>query len=260
MSRTIDVNCDLGEGFGPYSLVDDVGMLEHVSSANVACGFHAGDPSRMVEVVAAAAALGVAVGAHPGYPDRAGFGRRPMPLSAAEVEAALLYQLGAITGLARAYGVTVAHVAVHGALEEEAVRDPARAAAVAGAVRRFDPRLVVVTQPGELAEAARSMGLAVAIQFHADRGYDESGRLLSRSRPGAVITDPDIVVARVLRLLADGVVETAGGALLPLDASTICLHGDGEAAIALAAATRAGLEAAGITLEPLRRTPLTDGA
>ncbi len=248
----IDLNCDLGESFGQYRLGDDAAMLEIVTSANIACGLHAGDPPVMRETVTLAARRGVAIGAHPGYPDLQGFGRRAMHLQPAELEAFLIYQLGALAGFARAAGAHLTHVKPHGALYNQAVADREIAAAIAHAVASFDPTLIVVTLPeAALRLAARGNGLRVALEGFADRAYLADGTLAPRQRPGAVIHDPELVTVRAIRMITQGEVETIEGAVIPLRVNTLCVHGDTPGAATLAAQLRHALEAAQLVLAPL---------
>ncbi|MFP5503730.1 MAG: LamB/YcsF family protein [Candidatus Sericytochromatia bacterium] len=243
----VDLNADLGEGFGPYGLGDDAAVLDCVSSANVACGFHAGDPAIMRRTVLAAGDRGVAVGAHPGFADRRGFGRREMAATPEEVYADVLYQIGALAGFCRAAGVPLRHVKPHGALYNMAARDRALAQAVASAVRDFAPDLVLYGLAGsELLAAGREAGLHVASEFFADRAYTAGGGLVPRGMPGAVIADPEIAIARVLQAVREGVVETIEGTRAPVAVDTVCLHGDEPRAVAFARRLREALEEAGI--------------
>ncbi len=248
----IDLNCDMGESFGRYTLGDDAAMLDVVTSANVACGLHAGDPTVMQATVALAARKGVAVGAHPGYPDLQGFGRRAMALTPAEIEATVLYQIGALAGFARAAGVPLVHVKPHGALYNVAARDAAVAEAIARAVVAFDAALIVVTLPGStLLHVAQAAGLRVACEGFADRAYHEDGSLVPRSEPGAVIHDPAQATARAIRMVTRGEVEAITGKVVPLHIDTLCIHGDTPGAVAIAAALRAALEAESVVIAPL---------
>lgn len=248
----IDLNCDMGESFGRYRLGNDAAMLDVVTSANIACGLHAGDPVVMRETVALAASRGVAIGAHPGYPDLQGFGRRAMQLAPAELEAFLLYQLGALTSFARLAGVPLTHVKPHGALYNQAAADPDIAAAIARAVAAFDPRLIVVTLPeSALKLAALGAGLRVALEGFADRAYQANGALAPRERSGAVIHDPDVAVARAIRMVTQGEVETIEGKVIPLRVDTLCVHGDTPNAAELAQSLRQALQKASIRLVPL---------
>ncbi len=248
----IDLNCDLGESFGRYALGDDAAMLANVTSANIACGLHAGDPVVMRRTVSLAAELSVAVGAHPGYPDLQGFGRRAMTLSPEELEAFVLYQLGALAGIASAVRVPLRHVKPHGALYNTAARDASVAEAVARAIAAFDPELIVVTLPqSSLAEAAAALGLRVAREGFADRAYREDGSLVPRGDHGAVISAPQQVTARALQMVTEARVEAVTGRLIPLAIETLCVHGDTPAAPRIARALRAALEASGVTVAPL---------
>ncbi|MGC9395328.1 MAG: LamB/YcsF family protein [Anaerolineae bacterium] len=248
----IDLNCDMGESFGRYTLGDDAAMLDVVTSANLACGLHAGDPTVMQVTVALAARKGVAVGAHPGYPDLQGFGRRAIALTPAEIEATVLYQIGALAGFARAAGVPLVHVKPHGALYNIAACDRAVAQAIARAVAAFDPDLIVVTLPDSaLAHAAQMAGLRVACEGFADRAYCEDGSLVPRAEPGAVIHDPSQATARAIRMVTRREVEAITGKVVPLHIDTLCIHGDTPGAVAIAAALRSALEAEGVVVAPL---------
>lgn len=249
---TIDLNCDMGESFGRYMLGDDAAMLDVVTSANVACGLHAGDPLVMQRTVAWAVGKGVAIGAHPGYPDLQGFGRRAMALSSAELEASVLYQIGALAGIVRAAGGALVHVKPHGALYNVAAREREVADAIARAVAAFDPALIVVTLPDSaLAAAARDVGLRVAHEGFADRAYRADGSLVPRGEPGAVIYDPVAATARAVRMVTRGEVEAITGEVIPLHIDTLCVHGDTSGAVQIASALRGALEAAGVTVSPL---------
>jgi UPF0271 protein len=249
---TIDINCDMGESFGPWKMGADEQVMPHVTSANIACGAHAGDPGVMRRTVRLARASGAAVGAHPGFADLLGFGRREMQADPAEVEDSLIAQIGALTAIARAEGVSVQHVKAHGALYNMAARDAALAAAVARAVRACDPSLVLFGLPGSpLLDAGRAEGLRVAAEGFADRSYEPDGSLTPRSRPGAVVHDAGAVVARALRMVVDGVVLTAAGRPIELRVQTICVHGDTPGAADLAARIAAALRAAGAAVQPI---------
>jgi UPF0271 protein len=250
----VDLNCDLGESFGRYGLGEDEAMLRVVTSANIACGLHAGDPSVMARTVALAKRNGVAVGAHPGYPDLQGFGRREMKLSPDELEAFILYQIGALAGFCRAASVPFVHVKPHGALYNTIAREADLAAAVARAVSTFDPNLVVVTLPNSaLEQAAHALGLRVAREGFADRVYRADGTLVPRSEPGAVIQDPVQAAERAVRMVTRGEVETTDRRIIPLRVDTLCIHGDTPGAAHIAAQLRAALEAAGVQVVPLTR-------
>lgn len=251
MGRTVDLVADLGEGFGAYSLGDDSALLEIVSSANIACGFHAGDPDIMDRTVAECVRRGVSIGAHPSFPDLRGFGRRTMDLTADEVRNDVLYQLGALSAFAAYHGTRVSHIAPHGRLGNLVATRPDYAAAVADAAHRVSPDLIVIAQDGELAQAAVARGLPVAIVGIADRAYEDDGTLVPRSQPGAVIHDPATIVERTIRMVCEGVIESASGMKLPVVADTILLHGDNPGAVDLARLIRKELTAAGVTIAPL---------
>ncbi|MDI3297942.1 MAG: 5-oxoprolinase subunit PxpA [Bacillota bacterium] len=253
MSLRIDLNADLGEGFGVWRMGEDEALLARITSANVACGFHASDPVTMARTVRAAARLGVAVGAHPGYPDLVGFGRRDLEMSPEEAEAAVIYQIGALRAFCEAEGVPLHHVKPHGAMYNRAARDRRLAEAIARAVRRVDPRLILYAQPGgELARAGEEAGLRVALEAFADRAYLPDGRLQPRSQPGAVFHDPEEVAERALSIVRDGRIASVTGEEVELRAETLCLHGDNPEAIRLAEAVRRRLEAAGVEIAPVR--------
>jgi UPF0271 protein len=250
--RQIDLNCDCGESFGPWNLGDDEAVLRHVSSANVACGGHAGDPSVMRRTVRLCRELGVAVGAHPGYPDLQGFGRRALPMAPDEIEASVLAQIGALHAIARAEGVSLRHVKPHGALYNVAAVTPAVAEAIARAVAAFSRELTLVGLAGSLLVAAgEAAGLPVAREAFADRGYAADGTLLPRGTPGALILDPAANLAHALRLVAEGHALAPDGARVPVVADTLCLHGDTPGAAQRAAHLRRGLEEAGLGVRPL---------
>jgi len=249
--KYIDLNADLGESFGAWSLGLDNELLACLSSANIACGWHAGDPAVMERSVAAALAAGVALGAHPGYPDLAGFGRRSMALSAEEIYGAVLYQTGALRAFAEASGGRLSHVKPHGALYNDAAADAAKARAVAKAVRAAGGGLFLVGPPGSaLSAAAAEIGLPYAREFFADRAYGDDGRLVPRGLPGAVIHDAALAVRRVLSALESGVVASINGAPVTMNFDTICLHGDNPHALAFARSLRAALASAGIEPRP----------
>jgi UPF0271 protein len=249
----IDLNSDLGESFGPWPMGQDAALMTSVSSANIACGFHAGDPGTMRATVALAKAAGVAVGAHPGFPDLVGFGRREIKATPLEVEDFVLYQVAALAGIARAQGVRLQHVKAHGALYTMACRDRSLADAIARAVAAFDRTLILFGLPkSELLAAGVAAGLPVAAEVFADRAYEPDGSLASRHKPGSVIHDTRAVVARAIRMVRDHQVVAIDGSELPLEADTICLHGDTPGAADLARAVRAGLEAAGVTISSLK--------
>ncbi|MDX6433005.1 MAG: 5-oxoprolinase (ATP-hydrolyzing) subunit [Streptosporangiaceae bacterium] len=245
----IDINADLGEGFGVWRLGDDEALLAVVTSANVACGYHAGDPLIMRRTCEAAVARGVMIGAQVSYRDLAGFGRREMDVAPEELTAEVLYQLAALDGIARISGGRVGYVKPHGALYNRIVRDPLQAAAVVAAVRAYDPSLPILTLPGSAVYEAAG-NLTVVAECYADRAYAAAGTLVSRREPGAVIHDPGEVAARAVRMAVDGVVVAADGTPVPLSARSICVHGDTPGAVEIAHAVRTGLTEAGIVLRP----------
>ena len=247
--RRIDLNSDLGESFGRWTLGNDAEVMKSITSANIACGYHAGDPGVIRRTLRMAREAGVAAGAHPGLPDLAGFGRRTMAVTAAEVEDMVLYQVGAIAALAAAEGVRLRHVKPHGALYNMAVRDGSLAAAIARAVASFDRGLLMFALPGtELERAAEASGLRVAREGFADRAYEADGSLTPRTRPGAVIHSADEVIGRAVRMARDGVVRATNGSDIAMRIDTICTHGDTPGSHDLTRQLRAGLEADGITV------------
>ena len=248
----IDINSDVGESFGAYAIGHDAGLMRSITSANVAAGFHAGDPSVLRQTIRAARSHGVAVGAHPGFPDLVGFGRRELNVSPGEAEDFVLYQVAAVAGVAAAEGVGLQHVKPHGALFNMAVHDANLAAAIARAVAAFDKRLILFGLPGsEILNAGRAAGLRVAAEVFADRAYEPDGTLASRKKPGAVIHDAEIVVARAVRMVTERNVVAVDGSIVPLEADTICVHGDTPGSDDLAARIRAGLERAGVSVKSL---------
>jgi 5-oxoprolinase (ATP-hydrolysing) subunit A len=243
----IDLNADIGESFGAFILADDAGLIRAISSANIACGYHAGDPGVMRATVELAAAHGVAIGAHPSLPDLTGFGRREMRVTPREATDLVIYQIGALAAFAAAAGARLRHVKPHGALYNMAARDAALADAIAAAVAAVDRSLILFGLAGSaLVEAGRRAGLRTASEAFADRGYGPDGRLVPREREGALIHDAAIVSARVLGIVRDQVVVAVDGTGIPLRAETICLHSDTPGAVALATCVRAALEREGI--------------
>ncbi len=248
----IDLNADVGESYGAWVMGDDEGLLPLVTSANIACGAHAGDSLVMARTVALAARVGVTAGAHPGYPDRDGFGRRDLAMTNEELEASLLAQLGALAAIAGAAGVRLRHVKPHGALYNRAAGDAALAETVAQTVRRFSPELVLVGLAGSvLLDAGRAAGLRVAGEAFADRAYEADGTLRSRRVPGAVHSDPEAVAAQAVSIACDRQVQATDGSMIAVDADTICVHGDTPGAPAMARAVRRALEAAGVEVRAL---------
>ncbi|MET0227125.1 MAG: 5-oxoprolinase subunit PxpA [Actinomycetes bacterium] len=246
----MDLNSDLGEGYGRWALGDDAALLEVVTSANVACGFHAGDPATIDRTVRTAVERGVAVGAQVSYPDLVGFGRREIDVPPDELTADVLYQLGALEAFAKAAGSRVRYVKPHGALYNRIARDPVQAAAVVEAIRRYDPALPLLTLPGSVAmEAAGEAGIPSVGEGFADRAYTAEGRLVSRREPGAVLHDPEQVAARAGVMATEHRVEAAGGEQVAVEVRSLCVHGDTPGAVDLARAVRTALEHAGVTLE-----------
>ena len=249
----IDLNSDLGESFGPWPMGQDEALMASISSANVACGFHAGDPGAMRATIALAREKGVAIGAHPGFPDLVGFGRRELKATPQEVQDLVLYQVAALAGMAAAQGVTLQHVKAHGALYNMACRDRTLADAIAKAVASIDRSLILFGLPGsDLLLAGQAAGLTVAAEVFADRSYDADGSLTSRQKPGSVIHDTATVVARAVTMARDKQVVAVDGSTIGLQADTMCLHGDTPGAAALAKEIRRGLEAAGLRIAALR--------
>ncbi|HET7619661.1 MAG TPA: 5-oxoprolinase subunit PxpA [Vicinamibacterales bacterium] len=249
MAARIDLNCDMGESFGRWRLGADADVMPHITSANVACGFHAGDPRTMRATVRLARYAHVGVGAHPGFPDLEGFGRRNMTLAPDEVEDMVLYQIGALAAIAASENVRLRHVKAHGALYNMAVRDRAMATAIAQAVAAFDRSLVFFGLAGSiLLDAGREAGLRVAAEGFADRTYEPDGTLTPRSRPGAVIHDPDAVVARAVRMARDGVVTATDGRDISLHIDTLCTHGDTPGAQELTRRLREAFDAEGVVV------------
>ena len=251
----IDLNSDLGESFGPWPMGDDASLMASISSANIACGFHAGDPGAMRATISLAKAHGVAIGAHPGFPDLVGFGRREIKASPQEVEDLVLYQVSALAGMAGAQGLRLQHVKPHGALYNMACRDRDLADAIARAVAACDQTLILFGLPAsELLRAAERAGLRGAAEVFADRAYERDGSLASRHKPGSVIHDPAAVIERAIRMVRDRQVVAVDGTTIALTADTICLHGDTPGAAQLARDVRLGLEAAGIEVRRVGQT------
>ncbi len=239
----IDLNCDMGESFGAWKMGNDAALMQYISSANIACGFHAGDPAIMRETVRLALKYHVAIGAHPGFPDLQGFGRRDIKMSPEDVYAMVLYQTGALQAIARSEGAAVHHVKPHGALYNMATRDPELACAVAQAVLDFNPKLILYGLSGSVSiSEAERLGLRTASEVFADRGYQPDGTLMLRAQPGALITEPEKCRQQVLQMVLQHTVTAVGGARAPVRPETVCLHGDGPHAVAFARALRAFLQ------------------
>lgn len=248
----IDLNSDLGESFGRYTLGLDDQIIPLVSSANIACGQHAGDPMVMRKTVSMAKDAGIAIGAHPGYPDLQGFGRRDMNLSPDEAYSYMLYQIGALQAFCQAQGVHLAHVKPHGQLYNHAAINPDLAAALAQAVYDVDPHLVLVgLANGALVEAGRKQGLVTAEEFFTDRNYTDEGKLVSRNDPAALIRDEEHAIERVKNAIRDGAILSVTGKLIDLHPDTICVHGDSPTALAFVSRIRRSLEEDGIAIKPV---------
>lgn len=247
----VDLNCDCGEGFGAYAMGDDAAMLDIVTSANVACGFHAGDPDIMHATFRLAKEKGIAIGAHPGFPDLWGFGRRRLPFSTGEIERLVAYQIGAAQGMAALAGHRITYVKAHGALANLAAESADAAMAVARAIRGVDADLVFLAIAGtELETAGRKTGLAIAREIYADRAYTDQGQLVSRAEAGAVLHDVEAVAARVHAMVQEGAVIAVSGKRIPVGIDSICVHGDTPGAVAMARAVRERLQAGGFSLRP----------
>jgi len=251
---SIDLNADLGEGFGPWRMGEDEALLDVLTSANVACGFHAGDPTIMANTARLARARGVDIGAHVAYPDLQGFGRRAMVIDPRELADMTVYQLGALAALARVAGHRMTHMSFHGALGNKVAQEPELAKVLVAAVASFDDSLIISTSPSEAIEsAAQGQGLRIARTFLADRACDEKGLLIPRGMPGALIDEPDTVVARVRQLLNDGTVTSYGGARIRMSVHSILVHGDTPSALGLARRVRSEIQAGGARLMPISR-------
>jgi UPF0271 protein len=252
--KTLDLNCDMGEGLGAWKMGDDAALLDYVTSANIACGFHAGDPGTIHRTVELALKKGVAVGAHPSVPDLQGFGRRSMNVSAAETYDMVLYQIGALAGFATACGGTLAHVKPHGALYNMAAKDEKLAQAIAQAVRDFDKQLVLFGLAGsELIRAGTQAGLKTANEVFADRTYQADGSLTARTQPDAIIHDAETAIAQVSRMVHEGRVRSQQGSDFPVQPDTLCIHGDAPGAIEFARRIRQALDADGVRVAAISR-------
>ena len=261
IAMTFDLNSDLGESYGAWRMGDDAAMLDLVSSANVACGFHAGDPAGILATVRAAAERGVSIGAHVAYPDLAGFGRRNMDIASSDLRAAVIYQIGALQGIATAAGTRVRYVKPHGALYNTIAHDARQAQDVIAAVHAVDPSLSLVVLAGSpLTSWAEDAGLRAVAEAFADRGYRADGSLVPRSQPGAVLHDPDAVAERMLRLAVDGTVVADDGSTVRIQAESICVHGDSPGAVAMARRVRDRLTAEGLVIRAFVDSNAAPGA
>lgn len=249
---TIDLNCDLGEGFGAWDMGNDAAMIDLATSVNIACGFHAGDADIMRKTVTLAKARGVSVGAHPGYRDLHGFGRRPVAgLSAAEIENLVAYQIGALQAIATMAGHKVTHVKAHGALSNVACEDDMTARAIASAIKAVDPTLIfVVLANSRLVIAGEAAGLPLVHEVFADRAYEDDGQLVSRRKPGAVLHEPAAIAQRVVRMVQDGAVVAQSGKVIKMRTDTVCIHGDTPGAVEIGRGIRQALKDAGIAVAP----------
>ena len=249
----VDLNCDLGESFGAYTIGLDSAVIPFISSANVACGYHASDPVVMSKTVAMCRDNGVAVGAHPGFPDLMGFGRRNMNVSPADAKAYVMYQIGALDAFCKANGMTIQHVKPHGALYNMAGKDYALAKAICEGIYEVNPDYILLGLSGSnLIKAAEDTGLRAAKEVFADRGYMDDGSLVPRTQPGAMVTDEDVMIRRVIGMVKDGTVETVSGKIIPIRADSVCVHGDGEKAVAFVQRIRSELTAAGVTIASIQ--------
>ena len=249
--KTIDLNSDLGESYGAWSMGDDAAMIDIVSSANVACGFHAGDPAGILKTLKVAARRGVAVGAHVSYPDIVGFGRREMDIATTDLLADVVYQIGALRGLAATVGAKVSYVKPHGALYNRIAVDPVQGMAVIDAIRSLDPSLALVgLANAPIIAQARAAGLRVVSEAYADRAYTKDGRLVSRREPGAVLHDAALIAERMVRLARHGTIEAIDGSVISIETQSICVHGDSPGAVAIAKEIRRRLEAEGVVITP----------
>ena len=245
----VDLNSDLGESFGRYTLGMDDRVIPLITSANVACGYHASDPVVMEKTIAMAKSAGIRVGAHPGFPDLMGFGRRNMNVTPAEAKAYTMYQLGALDGFCRGAGIRMQHVKPHGALYNMAAKDYKLATGICEAIKAFDDSLIVMAlSGGELVRAARDMGLRTALEVFADRAYEEDGTLVDRRKEGAMITDENEAIERVIRMIKEKKVKAVTGKDIPIQADSVCVHGDGEKALAFVQKIREEMQKEGIKI------------
>jgi 5-oxoprolinase (ATP-hydrolysing) subunit A len=253
--KTIDLNCDLGEGFGAWEMGNDAAMIELATSVNIACGFHAGDADIMRRTVDLAKARDVSIGAHPGYRDLHGFGRRPIPgLKASEIENLIAYQIGALQAIATAAGHKVTHVKAHGAISNVACEDDMTAQAIANGIKSVDPSLIfVVLANSRLVKAGEAANLPMVHEVFADRAYEDDGSLVSRRKPGAVLHEPKMIAERVLRMVEDGNVVSVSGKVIKMRMDTVCIHGDTPGAVEIARGIRERLKNGGIEVAPFKK-------
>lgn len=250
----VDLNCDLGESFGSYTIGNDDQVIPLITSANVACGYHASDPVVMDQTLSMVKEAGIRIGAHPGFPDLMGFGRRNLSVSPTEAKAYVLYQLGALDAFCRVHGMKMQHVKPHGALYNMAAKDYELSRAICEGIQEFDPQLIVLAlSGGELVRAAKDMGLRTALEVFADRAYEEDGSLVNRRKEGAMITDEDLAVARVVRMVKEKKVTAVTGKDIPIQADSVCVHGDGAKALAFVEKIRRALTEEGVEICALDR-------
>ncbi len=248
----VDLNCDLGESFGNYKLGLDEEVIYYISSANIACGFHASDPLVMSHTVELAKKAGVSIGAHPGFPDLVGFGRRNMNVSLKEAKAMVQYQIGALDAFCKAHETEMYHIKPHGALYNMAGRDMALAEAICEGIYEVNPKLILLALSGsKMIDAAKSVGLKVALEAFADRAYEEDGSLVARTKEGAMITDEEIAIKRVIKMIKENKVEAITGKEIPIEVDSICVHGDGIKALEFVKRIKAKLEEEDIKIAPL---------
>lgn len=248
----IDLNCDLGESFGAYTIGLDSEVIPFISSANVACGFHASDPVVMNRTVEMCKQYGVKVGAHPGFPDLMGFGRRNMNVSPSDAKAYVMYQVGALSAFCTAENIEIQHIKPHGAMYNMAGKDYSLAKAICEGIKAINPEFILLGLSGSnLLKAAEDVGLPCASEVFADRGYMDDGSLVPRTMEGAMITDEDIMITRVIKMVKEGVVETVSGKIIPIKADSVCVHGDGQKAVAFVKKIRTELEKAGVAIAPI---------
>ncbi|MGQ9507563.1 MAG: LamB/YcsF family protein [Candidatus Bathycorpusculaceae bacterium] len=253
MKLKIDINCDLGESYGTFKIGNDKKIMPHITSANIACGFHAGDPMIMAQTINLAKKYGVALGAHPGYPDLLGFGRREMRLTSEEVKNYTIYQVSALQGFAKAAGLTLQHVKPHGALYNTAVKDDETSRGIVDAVKALDQNLIIFAPPKSvMAKVAADAGLRVAYEFFADRAYNSDGSLVSRKEPNSIISEPSVVLERTIKVIREGKVLAVNGETITLGKMhTICVHGDTPTAIKLTETLKKELVKLGIEVKPV---------
>jgi UPF0271 protein len=250
---TIDINCDMGESYGSNIVGNDQVVMQYISSANIACGFHGGDPMTMMKTIGLALKHGVAIGAHPGYADLEGFGRRPMNLTNEKLRASILYQVGALKSMTETLGGKLKHVKPHGAMYNSAAGSFEMSMIIANAVKEIDSSLILVClSQSHMINAAKEVGIPYASEVFADRAYNNDGSLVSRNLPGAVIKDTKTMIERVLMMVSENIVESINGKLIPIQADTICIHGDNEMAPEFAKALTSALKNKGIEIKPLK--------